>query len=259
MRRSIFQWKKGFSVKRGEAIQWMGGLVRISTGKAIQWTAGLWKLKSCCPQEVVRSLPNDNKTSDNIIRKISKFYCHGISQEKECFWTIFRWFSPSPTPSKTQILLTLSFRRLWPSRKTALIPCAAQERGNRSLRKAGHRGALVSARARNWPSGISSKPFVLALYHPNRNLGCRKWGCNKWGLKGCLAALPGNRPKSAFFALFLPFLPFSGGCEETEEEGLFPQISSDFLKPPSLKPPFAALQEMVAILIFRRLYLPLRL
>ena len=29
--------KKGFSVKRGEAIQWKGGLVRISTGKASQW------------------------------------------------------------------------------------------------------------------------------------------------------------------------------------------------------------------------------
>ena len=37
MRRSTFQWKKGFSVKRGVAIQWMRGLVRISTGKAIQW------------------------------------------------------------------------------------------------------------------------------------------------------------------------------------------------------------------------------
>ena len=37
MRRSTFQWKKGFSVKRGEAIQWMRGLVRLSTGKAIQW------------------------------------------------------------------------------------------------------------------------------------------------------------------------------------------------------------------------------
>ena len=47
-------------------------------------------------------------------------------------------------------------------------------------------------------------PFFPALF-----LGCRKWGCNKWGLKGCLAALPGNRPKSAFFALFLPFSPFS--------------------------------------------------
>ena len=79
-------------------------------------------------------------------------------------------------------------------------------------------------------------------------MGCRKWGCNKWGLKGCLAALPRNRPKSAFFPLFLPFSPFSEGAKSTweiqkkEEKGLFPQISSDLLKPPSLKPPFAALQ-----------------
>ena len=79
-------------------------------------------------------------------------------------------------------------------------------------------------------------------------LGCRKWGCNKWGFKGCLAALPGNQPKSAFFALFLPFSPFLEGpnstweIQKTEEKGLFPQISSDLLKPPSLKPPFAALQ-----------------
>ena len=33
-----------------------------------------------------------------------------------------------------------------------------------------------------------------------------------------------------------------GRNQKTEEKGLFPQISSDFLKPPSLKPPFAALQ-----------------
>ena len=37
MRRSPFQWKKGFFSEKGEAIQWMRGLVRISTGKAIQW------------------------------------------------------------------------------------------------------------------------------------------------------------------------------------------------------------------------------
>ena len=80
------------------------------------------------------------------------------------------------------------------------------------------------------------------------SLGCRKWGCNKWGLKGCLAALPGNRPKSAFFTPFSAFSPFSGGYEEhlgNPENGgkrPFPQISSDLLKPPSLKPPFAALQ-----------------
>ena len=45
----------------------------------------------------------------------------------------------------------------------------------------------------------------LSVLKPSLKLGCRKWGCNKWGLKGCLAALPGNRPKSAFFPLFLPF------------------------------------------------------
>ena len=37
MRRSTFQWKeRAFQWKRGEAIQCMGGLVRISTAKAIQ-------------------------------------------------------------------------------------------------------------------------------------------------------------------------------------------------------------------------------
>ena len=64
-------------------------------------------------------------------------------------------------------------------------------------------------------------------------LGCRKWGCNKWGLKGCLAALPGNRPKSAFFALFLPFSPFPRGCEEhleNPENGGKRPFSSDILR-----------------------------
>ena len=77
------------------------------------------------------------------------------------------------------------------------------------------------------------------------------------GFKGRLAALPGNRPKSAFFALFLPFSPVfclfarfqrartaPGKIQKTEEKGLFPQISSDFLKPPSLKPPFVAPKKM---------------
>ena len=38
------------------------------------------------------------KFHDNKIREISKFYCHGISQEKQRFGTIFRNFSLSPTP-----------------------------------------------------------------------------------------------------------------------------------------------------------------
>ena len=103
------------------------------------------------------------------------------------------------------------------------------------------------------------KPFFVSIYSfagavsfcrhaalktpeiPRKHLGCRKWGCNKWGLKGRLAALPGNRPKSAKIALFLPRAP--GKSRKRREKGLFPQISSDLLKPPSLKPPFAALQK----------------
>ena len=87
---------------------------------------------------------------------------------------------------------------------------------------------------------------AVFLTNINGQLGCSKWECSKWGLKGCLAALP---PKSTFFALFLPFSPISGGCkehlknQETEERRPFSsEISSDLLKPPSLKPPFAALQ-----------------
>ena len=45
-----------------------------------------------------RSLPNDNKISDNKIRKISKVCCHGISQEKQRFAQFFRKFSPPPQP-----------------------------------------------------------------------------------------------------------------------------------------------------------------
>ena len=84
----------------------------------------------------------------------------------------------------------------------------------------------------------------VAFFRPF--LGCREWGCNNRGLKGCLAALPENWPKSAS----CPFRPFPEGLRSTweiqikEEKGLFPQISSDLLKPPSLKRPFAALQHL---------------
>ena len=51
-----------------------------------------------------------------------------------------------------------------------------------------------------------------------------------------------NRPFSPFFCLSVSGGPNSTWeIQKTEEKGLFPQISSDFLKPPSLKPPFAAL------------------
>ena len=39
----------------------------------------------------------------------SKFHCHGDSQEKRRLWTSFPQVPPSPAPSKTQILLILSF------------------------------------------------------------------------------------------------------------------------------------------------------
>ena len=74
------------------------------------------------------------------------------------------------------------------------------------------------------------------------HLGCRKWGCNKWGFKECLAALPGNRPKSAFFALFLPFSPFSGVCQEhlgnpeNGKKGLFLRYPQICLSPHLLNP-----------------------
>ena len=63
------------------------------------------------------------------------------------------------------------------------------------------------------PRKFLGQPRFDQPHSLGRVLGCRKWGCNKWGFKGCLAALPGNRPESAFFARFLPFSPFSGGCE----------------------------------------------
>ena len=87
-------------------------------------------------------------------------------------------------------------------------------------------------------------------------LDCRKWGCNKSGLKGCVSGRPSW--KSAEIGLFRRFSAFSPFFPEgpkstweileTEEKGLFPQISSDFPKPPSLKPPFAALQIIITIM-----------
>ena len=56
--------------------------------------------------------------------------------------------------------------------------------------------------------------------------------------------------------LFLPFSPFSGGCEEhlgyPENGGkrpFFLQISSDLLKPPFLKPPFEVFLEKTVLTV----------
>ena len=59
-----------------------------------------------------------------------------------------------------------------------------------------------------------------------------------------------SRPFSPFSCLFRPFPEgpkSTWKIQKTEEKGLFPQISSDLLKPPSLKPPFAALQDFEPI------------
>ena len=72
-------------------------------------------------------------------------------------------------------------------------------------------------------------------------------GVTNGGLRGVWPPFPEisrNRPCSPFFYLF--FCTFPEGLkstwkiQKTEEKGLSPQISSDFLRPPSLKPPFAA-------------------
>ena len=71
---------------------------------------GKWPKSSA---DKIRSLRNDNKISDNKICEFSPpKKCHGTSQEKQRFGAISPQISPSPTPSKTQILLILSFWRL---------------------------------------------------------------------------------------------------------------------------------------------------
>ena len=108
------------------------------------------------------------------------------------------------------------------------------QQGKGPLRHSGTRPIKVRKKKR--PFRERKRPH-LGSQHPSptilRENGCRKWGCNKWGLKGRLAALPRNRPKSAFFALFLPFSPFSGGCEEllgNPENGGKRPFSSNILR-----------------------------
>ena len=69
-------------------------------------------------------------------------------------------------------------------------------------------------------------------------------GVTNGGLRGVWLEISRNRPKSPFFCLFRPFPEGPKSTREIQktEEKVFPQISSDLLKPPSLKPPFAALQ-----------------
>ena len=76
-------------------------------------------------------------------------------------------------------------------------------------------------------------------------------GVTNGGLRGVwppFLEIGRNRPFPPIFCLFRPFpegAKSTWEIQKTEEQGLFPQISSDLLKPPSLKPPFAALQVIV--------------
>ena len=69
-----------------------------------------------------------------------------------------------------------------------------------------------------------------------------------------------SRPFSPFFCLSRPFpegAKSTWEIQKMEEKGLFPQISSDLLKPPSLKPPFAEKNEAPRLCIEKMLMLPL--
>ena len=73
-------------------------------------------------------------------------------------------------------------------------------------------------------------------------------GVTNGGLRGVwppVLEIGRDRPFPPFLCLFRPFPEGpkrTWKIQKKEEKGLFPQISSDLLKPPSLKPPFAALQ-----------------
>ena len=78
--------------------------------------------------------------------------------------------------------------------------------------------------------------------------GCRKWG---GGLRGVWSPFPEigrNRPFSPFFCLFRLFPEGQTAPGKSRKQSLVDQISSDLLKPPSLKTPFVALQPELAIL-----------
>ena len=74
-------------------------------------------------------------------------------------------------------------------------------------------------------------------------------GVTNGGLRGVwppFLEIGRNWPFSPFFCRFRPFPEgpkSTWKIQKTEEKVPFPQISLDLLKPPSLKPPFAALQQ----------------
>ena len=189
---------------------------------------------------------NRRKIDFGLTRKIGKKSPknrkNGPKTDFRAVFPIFRRFFPY-FPGEAKIDFSAIFSDFGPEARNRHSPRHAYSQGLIFRGKLSVVFFLSESRIR-----FVTQSFTACKEICHLELGCRKWGCNKWGLKGCLAGLPGNRPKSAKIALFLLFRPFPESAkstweiQKTEEKGLFPQISSDFLKPPSLKPPFAGLQ-----------------
>ena len=123
-----------------------------------------------------------------------------------------------------------------------------------------HQNLHETFRKNSLNSADGKKSFHFALKHLcHLQIKCKYvgqiWaaangGVTNGGLRGVwqpFLEIGRNRPFSPFYCLFRPFpegAKSTWEIQKTEEKGLFPQISSDLLKPPSLKPPFAALQQM---------------
>ena len=69
--KALFSEKKGVSVKRGEAIQWMRGLVRIFIGKAIQWRGSGHSLnrRTLKTEKLLSSSPSQKSALTKSIQK----------------------------------------------------------------------------------------------------------------------------------------------------------------------------------------------
>ena len=94
----------------------------------------------------------------------------------------------------------------------------------------------------------SKMPGEISVASRETNWAAANGGVKNGGLRGVwlpFLEIDRNRPFSPFFCLFCPFpegAKSTWEIQKTEEKGPFPQISSDLLQPPSLKPPFAAPQ-----------------
>ena len=102
--------KKGFSEKGG-GVQWMRGLVRISTGKAIQWR-GPGHSVNCRTPKIEKLL--SKSTSQKSAPK--NFDIHGMSR-MWCWWLVGGWgwisVSAMRMPAITTILGPTSYPTIW--------------------------------------------------------------------------------------------------------------------------------------------------